>query len=406
MSILTAKLARDTGSLATDNITNLATISGTADSLAIITVLDGLTVIGTAFADALGAWSFTPSPSLADGSHTLTVSETAAGITTTDSVTFILDTVAPVVTAVLTTDTGSSTSDGISQSAIINGTGEANAVVTVMEGATILGTAIADTTGAWKFDPNAVNPTTLPDGLHLLTVTETDLAGNIGSDFVSLVLDTKAQPAVISSVTGSDALTTVNGIGEAGSALILLDGTTAIGTTTVRTDGSWTLAPSLALGIHQLSVQEVDLAGNTATTAARAFTVGTPAPDLDAASDSGQSSTDNITNINKPKLTGSGMQANATVQLFDSVTTAAGLVIPTVALGSPVKVDAFGNWTLIPSTKLVDGAHSITAQQTVGTTVSAASAALLVTIDTAAPAKPSKPSLTTFRTAVRPVPTT
>ena len=42
------------------------------------------------------------------------------------------------------------------------------------------------------------------------------------------------------------------------------------------------------------------------------------APDLTAATDSGTSSTDNITNITTPTFTGSGAEAGATVTLYDT----------------------------------------------------------------------------------------
>lgn len=97
------------------------------------------------------------------------------------------------------------------------------------------------------------------------------------------------------------------------------------------------------------------------------------APDLSAASDTGISSTDNITGDTTPTFTGSGASAGATIKLYES----------SILLGTTT-ADASGNWTITSST-LGAGAHSITAKQTVDGTESAASSPLSVTIDTSAP---------------------
>jgi Big-like domain-containing protein len=63
-------------------------------------------------------------------------------------------------------------------------TADANAVVTLTEGLTVLGSATANASGAWSF-----TPTGLAQGAQTITATETDLAGNIGSTAVNFVLD-------------------------------------------------------------------------------------------------------------------------------------------------------------------------------------------------------------------------
>ena len=99
-----------------------------------------------------------------------------------------------------------------------------------------------------------------------------------------------------------------------------------------------------------------------------------PTPDLDAGSDSGSSSVDNVTNVNTPTFTGTA-EAGSNVKLYSNV---AGLIGTTTA-------DASGNWT-ITSITLGDGVHQISATATDAEgNVSNASAALQVTIDTVAP---------------------
>ena len=118
-----------------------------------VTIKEGSTVLGTTTADATGAWSFTPA-GLIDGAHTLTASQTdLAGNTGTATLSFTLDTTAPALSIALVSDTGSSASDGITSNPAIKGTGQANTVVTIKEGSTVLGTTTADSTGAWSFTP-------------------------------------------------------------------------------------------------------------------------------------------------------------------------------------------------------------------------------------------------------------
>ena len=97
------------------------------------------------------------------------------------------------------------------------------------------------------------------------------------------------------------------------------------------------------------------------------------APDLVAASDSGVSNTDNITNVTQPNFTGSA-EAGSTVTLFSNG----------AAVGSAASNSTF---TAAPSVAMTDGSYSITAQamDTAGN-LSALSAALTpVKIDTTAP---------------------
>ncbi len=98
-------------------------------------------------------------------------------------------------------------------------------------------------------------------------------------------------------------------------------------------------------------------------------------PNLASYSDSGVSSSDDITNINTPTFFGTA-QANSTVKLYR-----AGSIL--IGTGT---ANVVGQWTIAVSAPLSDGTHSITATATdnLGST-SDPSAALNVTIDTTAP---------------------
>src|SRR4051794_12376022 len=97
---------------------------------------------------------------------------------------------APVVSMALVSDTGSSATDRITSNPAVKGVGQANTLVTIKEGGTTLGTAMASGTGAWSFTPSG-----LADGAHTLTASQTDLAGNTGLVTKSFTLD-KTKPAV------------------------------------------------------------------------------------------------------------------------------------------------------------------------------------------------------------------
>ena len=129
---VTVHLAQDTSG--GHNITANDALAGTGDANAVVTLSEGATVLGTATANASGAWSFTPT-GLAQGAQTITASETdVAGNTGSASLSFTLNSVAPTVTVGLTQDTGSSSTDHITSNPALSGTAQANSVVTLTEG--------------------------------------------------------------------------------------------------------------------------------------------------------------------------------------------------------------------------------------------------------------------------------
>ncbi|MGZ6825542.1 MAG: Ig-like domain-containing protein [Mycobacteriales bacterium] len=103
------------------------------------------------------------------------------------------------------------------------------------------------------------------------------------------------------------------------------------------------------------------------------------APTLAAASDSGLSSSDRVTNSTTPTVSGTGAVAGATVKVYLDSTKGQVMASTTAA--------ADGTWS-VTSAALADGVHSFTATQTTSGGTSPASAALSITIDTVAPAAP------------------
>jgi len=199
---VTESLTSDTGSSATDHITSNPALTGTADANATIHFnVDGTNISATATANASGVWTFADT-GLVNGNHTVIASETnASGLTGTASLSFALDTTAPVVTESLLNIAASSTPPSLTAIPTLTGTGDANTLVTIKDGASVLGTATSNASGAWSYTPS-----TLANGLHTLTAQETDAAGNTGTASVALNLNVTSTPTPTSSaatVTGS-----------------------------------------------------------------------------------------------------------------------------------------------------------------------------------------------------------
>jgi serralysin len=313
-----------------------------------------------------------------------------------------LDTMAPAAPSVpdlaTASDSGTSSTDNITKvtTPTFTGTAAAGATVTLYDGSTKLGSAVATATGSWSIVASA-----LANGSHAISATATDAAANTSAASVALtvVIDTvaPAAPSVPDLATASDSGTsstdnitkvttpTFAGTAEAGATVTLYDGSTKVGTGVASATGSWSIVTSaLASGTHSIKTTATDVAGNTGVaSAALAVTIDTtpPAapsqPDLATASDSGTSNTDNITNVATPVFSGTAV-AGSTVTLFDGTNT----------IGSAVAT-ATGAWSITAAT-LADGVHSITAKAAdPAGNLSAASTALSVTIDRTAPAAPA-----------------
>ncbi len=224
-----------------------------------------------------------------------------------------------------------------------------------------------------------------------------DLAGNAGPtasrtvtfDATPPTTSLAMAPASDSGLSNTDDITNVTkpiftGTTTGGSTVTLFDGTSQIGTAVASATGQWSITTTLALanGTHSITARATDVAGNAGIlSAALPVIIDTVAPlapstpHLIAASDTGKSSTDDITKINTPTFTGTA-EAGSTVTLFDG-TTVVGTGVATA-----------GTWS-ITAAKLADGTHSITDNATdVAGNVSAASGKLSVTIDTVAPSAP------------------
>ena len=252
-----------------DHITNatMLTLTGTAAANSTVAVFDGSTKLGTATANASGAWSFATGtlserqPQLHRHRHQRGGNTGAAS----SALSVTIDTTAPVAPAIASFSTDSGTvGDHITNdnTLTLTGTAEANSTVKVYDGATLLGSATANGSGAWSYTTAA-----LSNGAHSLTATATDAAGNTGaaSSALSVTIDTTAPvaPAIASFSTDSgvvgDGITndntlTLTGTAEANSTVKVYDGATLLGSATANGTGAWTYTTAaLSSGAHSLT---------------------------------------------------------------------------------------------------------------------------------------------------------
>ncbi|WP_168198815.1 Ig-like domain-containing protein [Jejubacter calystegiae] len=268
------------------------TLNGRAEANSVVRVYDGGTLLGSTIANSSGLWSFTPS-TLGDGRHTFTATATdAAGHISAQSGGFVIniyaaDTTAPDAPVISNyyDDVGPSqgydgnggTTDDTTPT--LNGRAEANSVVRVYDGGTLLGSTIANSSGLWSFTPS-----TLGDGRHTFTATATDAAGHISAQSGGFVINiyaadtTAPDTPVISNYyddvgpsqgydgnggTTDDTTPTLNGRAEANSVVRVYEGSTLLGSTIANSSGEWSFTPStLGDGRHTFTATATDAAGH------------------------------------------------------------------------------------------------------------------------------------------------
>ncbi|WP_430389232.1 Ig-like domain-containing protein [Dyella sp. 20L07] len=393
------------------------TLSGKAEAGSTVKVYDNGTgnLLGSVQADSNGNWSFTPQP-LPDGDHSFTVTATdAAGNTSvpSDPYLVIVDTVPPAKPSIDSVyddvgnvqgnlKPGDSTDDTMPT---LSGKAEAGSTVIIYDGKTEIGRVPADANGNWTFTPS----TPLNEGLHNLTVTATDAAGNtsVPSDAFPLTVDTTAPSApIIDTVydavgdvqgnlkpgdTTDDTKPKVSGTAEANSTVVMYDNGKEIGRTTADANGKWTFTPNaeLANGGHDLHVTAIDAAGNTSAPSNHfGFNVlssggAMDKPTIDTVYDDvgsvqGFLKPGDSTDDTMPTLSGKA-NANSTVKVYDD-----GKLLGTT------QSNANGDWTYTPSTPLSEGPHNLTVTATDATgNTSVPSDAFPLTVDTTAPSAPT-----------------
>jgi hypothetical protein len=284
--------ADDTGASPTDNITKVAapTIVGATVAGANVTVtVDGaVNGIGKALTD--GSFSVKLGTAVAAGMHVITVTAanplSGAASPASLPLTITVDTVAPAILAAPKTGQPLSASVG----AFFTGAAEADSLVSLFSDGDPMGTGPA-TGGAYSIKGSALGP-----GVHHITATATDIAGNASAPSPALSLPVGSVNGILpptlsassdSGVSASDGITNVSqptfvGSVSLTSATVKLfaDGG-AIGTGNAA-GGSYSIAPASKLsdGQHVITVIVTDNVSGleSAPSAPLRITIDTVAP--------------------------------------------------------------------------------------------------------------------------------
>ncbi|RQS02112.1 Ig-like domain repeat protein, partial [Burkholderia sp. Bp9002] len=283
-------LTTDSGSGTSDHVTNVGTLNLSA-------VETGATVEYSTD----GGHTWNTSFSATEGVNDVQVRQTdiAGNTSSATSFSFTLDTSAAAPGVALTTDSGSSASDHVTNVGTLNLTG-------VETGATV--EYSIDGGHTWNTSFSAT------EGVNDVQVRQTDIAGNTSSaTSFSFTLDTSAAAPGVALATdsGSSASDHITNVGT-----LNLTGIETGATVEYSIDGghTWSTSFSATEGLNDVQVRQTDIAGNTSDPTSFSFTLDTSAaaPGVALATDSGSSSSDHVTNVGTLNLT--GVETGATVE--------------------------------------------------------------------------------------------
>ncbi|MBQ0367298.1 Ig-like domain-containing protein [Providencia rettgeri] len=309
-------------------------------------------------ANEQGDWSLTITDNLADGSHVLNV-------TVTDNVgnqgifiqSLLVDTTSPAAQATLLESCDSGVrGDNITQqkTVILAGSTKPQSTV-VLEFSGQEYSTITDKDGQWQITLPAVDK----DGDYNYQVSVTDIAGNIGTakgqfsvdtqvDSLSVQLDTQSDSGNIGDNITNETRPHFSGKAEAGSLIALtIDGQQL--NTTADSHGEWSVVAQniLADGVYDYEVKATDVAGNSAVVTESVQIKTTLHPTTLQLNNQ----SDFITSQLTPTLSGLS-EANAKISIaIDGKTYS-------------TQADSQGNWSVLITSPLTSGSHSIKVQVT------------------------------------------
>lgn len=248
------------------------TISGTAEPLSTVQILEGAATIATV--GSTGTWSTTVN--LSKGPHAIMARATdvAGNVGAFGALrSFNVTTAAPIVSSPAE---GSATNQ---TTVNVSGVAEGGALVELSEGGVPLGTTTASGTGSWSL------PFAFTEGVHQITATATADGFLSPATIRNFVVDLTAPDAPV--ITSPAPNSTVGSISvpirgtlpaaEAGGSVAVFEGGKRLGTAIANVAGEWAMTVVLADGQHLVRAIATDRAGNVgAPSATLAFTVDDP----------------------------------------------------------------------------------------------------------------------------------
>ncbi|AYM87312.1 Ig-like domain repeat protein [Pseudoalteromonas agarivorans] len=331
------------------------TISGTTDVLngnveVVITDSSGNATTYNTQAIA-GVWTLIPTTPLAEGAFTVDATVENLNLTSSTSLNGIVDLTPPTIEINELAVTNNSLPT-------ISGTSDAPAGTTISVVLTDANsdsqTLTAQVAGNGTWSVTAVTP--LSEGDFSATATVSDAAGNSSSDTMVSSTDYTAPIVFIDPIAvGQDTTPTITGsvTGSFAGAAVMVMFTDALGethnvSTTVNTDGSWSVTASqpLSEGNYSVDVSVLDNAGNIGEQSISSIV------DSGIVINSGLELTADST----PKITGTaGANEDITVSFIDESGT---VVTKDTTAGET------GVWSVSPDNALLDGAYTVTATAT------------------------------------------
>jgi hypothetical protein len=389
----------------------LPVFTGTSEDesdLVTVEIYEGPSAVGLALSVAVttappkeGAWSVAPVAPLEAGEYTAIAKQES---TTSEPVTFTVDTTAPAVTINPVSSPTNNKTPTLTGNAGTEPGDIATVRVTIYEGEGIgpevAASGKATIEGAtWTY----ITPTALPDGIYTAVAVQEDQAGNIGESQVmftvdttppALTIETPAEGAVLSTDTPPLGGHAGNASGDQPSVnLKIYAGKEASGIPLSELEvnavaGSWSSGasgPTLANGIYTLQAQQSDNAGNIATrTTTFAVAAASPVVTLDTgtfAQRAGAFYTNATPAFGGVASTAPEDSTKVLVEIHGGTSTAGALVasVEGVLTGS--------SWQTAPVSALAQGTYTAVAQQQDSnpSTHTGESAPVTFTIDTQAP---------------------
>ncbi|WP_394140951.1 VCBS domain-containing protein [Vibrio chagasii] len=272
-------------------------------------------------------------------------------------------------------DTGTSDTDNLTKDSTPTVTGHTDipySQVTIYDGSTPIGHAVSDGSGQYS-----VAVSSLSNGDHNLSAKALAPSSVLPatSSILPLHVDTVVAPLQVSLThdTGSNSSDLITSDGS-----LTITGQETGATVEYSTDNgnTWTSSFTPQQGSNTVSVRQTDIAGNVSTPTSLTFTyddqTAAPSIDLKASTDSGVSTTDDLTNIHTPIITGTA-EANSAISITDET----GKVIATGTANSS------GVYQLTTS-DIAEGKHTLTVSST-DVAGNQSSASLPVEVDYTAP---------------------